>query len=99
MGPPMVLLRARRKSGLEQLLERVRPYLPEDRLSLVEEAYRFAETCHAGQTRKSGDPYIVHPLDAAMTCADLQLDAAAVAGAPPPPPPAGRRRGERRGGE
>src|SRR3990170_900519 len=77
----MVLLRARQKSGLEQLLERVRPYLPEDRLSLVAEAYRFAETCHAGQTRKSGDPYIVHPLDAAMTCADLQLDAAAVAGA------------------
>src|SRR3989337_1884649 len=75
----MVLLRARQKSGVEQLLERVRPYLPEDRLSLVEEAYRFAETCHAGQTRKSGDPYIVHPLDAAMTCADLQLDAAAVA--------------------
>jgi GTP pyrophosphokinase len=76
-----VLLRARQKSGLEQLLEKVRPYLPEDRLTLIEEAYRFAEACHEGQTRKSGDPYIIHPLDAALTCADLQLDAGAVAGA------------------
>jgi GTP pyrophosphokinase len=77
----MALLRARQKSGLEQLLEKVRPYLPEDRLTLIEEAYRFAEACHEGQTRKSGDPYIIHPLDAALTCADLQLDAGAVAGA------------------
>jgi len=77
----MVLLRARQKGGLEQLLEKVRPYLPEDRLPLIEEAYRFAEACHEGQTRKSGDPYIIHPLDAALTCADLQLDAGAVAGA------------------
>ena len=77
----MVLLRARQQSGLEQLLEKVRSYLPEDRLSLIEEAYRFAEGCHEGQQRKSGEPYIVHPLDAALTCADLQLDAAAVAGA------------------
>ncbi len=77
----MVLLKARQKRGIEQLLERVRLYLPEDRLTLIEEAYRFAETCHDGQKRKSGDPFIVHPLDAALTCADLQLDAAAVAGA------------------
>ncbi len=61
------------------LLDRTREYLPEKKLALIEEAYEFAAQCHAGQTRKSGDPFIVHPLDAAMTVADLQLDATAVA--------------------
>ena len=68
-------------AGLQQLLERARSYLPEKRLKLIEEAYRFAQERHAGQLRRSGDPYIVHPLDAALTVADLQLDAATVAGA------------------
>src|SRR3989304_7670296 len=49
------------------LLDRTREYLPEKKLALIEEAYEFAAECHAGQTRKSGDPFIVHPLDTAMT--------------------------------
>src|SRR3990172_6696184 len=77
----MVVAKAQQKDALQQLLEKVRSYLPDNRVALVEEAYQFAETCHAGQLRKSGDPYIVHPLDAALTVADLQLDAAAVAAA------------------
>ncbi|MDP3768975.1 MAG: HD domain-containing protein, partial [Dehalococcoidia bacterium] len=77
----MVISRTRQKNGLSQLLEKAGSYLPEKRLGLIEEAYRFAETCHAGQKRKSGDPYIVHPLDAAMTVADLQLDPVAIAAA------------------
>ena len=60
---------------LNDLLARVREYLPQDRLGLIEGAYLFAETCHRGQTRLSGDPYIVHPLDAAVTLAALQMDA------------------------
>ena len=77
----MVVAKAQQKDALQQLLEKVRSYLPDNRVALVEEAYQFAETCHAGQLRRSGDPYIVHPLDAALTVADLQLDAAAVAAA------------------
>src|SRR3990172_3445555 len=77
----MVVAKAQQKDALQQLLEKARSYLPDNRASLVEEAYQFAETCHAGQLRKSGEPYIVHPLDAALTVADLQLDAAAVAAA------------------
>ena len=77
----MVLARARQKDGFQQLLEKARSYLPEERLGLVEEAYRFAESCHAGQLRKSGEPFIVHPLDAALTVAELQLDAVVIAGA------------------
>jgi guanosine-3',5'-bis(diphosphate) 3'-pyrophosphohydrolase len=68
-------------AGLQQLLERARSYLPEKRLRLIEEAYRFAATCHSGQLRRSGDPYIVHPLDAALTVVELQLDAPTIAGA------------------
>jgi GTP pyrophosphokinase len=69
------------QQGLQELLARAGSYLPQNRLRLIDDAYRFAETCHEGQLRKSGDPYIVHPLDAAMTVADLQLDAAAIAAA------------------
>ena len=77
----MALARVRENDGLEQVLEKARSYLASDRIPLIEEAYRFAESCHADQRRESGEPYIVHPLDAALTIADLQLDAVAIAGA------------------
>ena len=67
--------------AVQALIDRVRTYLPPDGVRLVEEAYEFAAASHAGQKRLTGDPYIVHPLDAAMTVADLQMDAAAIAGA------------------
>jgi GTP pyrophosphokinase len=67
--------------NVNDLLARTREYLPEDKVALVKEAYSFAETAHQGQVRKSGDPFISHPLDTAMTVAALQLDAAAVAAA------------------
>ncbi|MGA2286077.1 MAG: bifunctional (p)ppGpp synthetase/guanosine-3',5'-bis(diphosphate) 3'-pyrophosphohydrolase [Dehalococcoidia bacterium] len=66
---------------IDELLEKTQSYLPGDRPQLVEEAYRFAEECHRGQLRKTGDPYITHPLDTAATVAELQLDASAVAAA------------------
>ena len=46
-----------------------------------EEAYEFAHEAHQGQNRATGEPYIVHPIDAAMTVADLNLDGAAIAAA------------------
>src|SRR5581483_5711339 len=66
---------------LVQLLDRVGDYLPEDKVALVADAYAFAEAAHAGQARLSGEPYIQHPLEAAYTVAELQLDASAVAAA------------------
>ncbi|MGB2694875.1 MAG: bifunctional (p)ppGpp synthetase/guanosine-3',5'-bis(diphosphate) 3'-pyrophosphohydrolase [Dehalococcoidia bacterium] len=77
----MAISPVRERGGLDVLLERARSYLPEDKLPLIEEAYRFAETAHGDQQRKSGEPYIVHPLDAALTIAELQLDAGAIAAA------------------
>jgi GTP diphosphokinase / guanosine-3',5'-bis(diphosphate) 3'-diphosphatase len=63
------------------LLLQVREYLPEERVALVERAFDFAAEKHAGQTRKTGEPYIIHPLDAAETVASLKLDANTVAAA------------------
>ncbi|MPZ50011.1 MAG: RelA/SpoT family protein [Dehalococcoidia bacterium] len=52
-----------------------------ERARLIEEAYEFAAACHQDQRRDSGDPYIVHPIAAAMTVASLNLDGAAIAAA------------------
>ena len=64
-----------------QLITKVREYLPAERLELVEHAYAFAERAHEGQTRRSGDPYITHPVAAAEIVAGLQQDANTVAAA------------------
>jgi GTP diphosphokinase / guanosine-3',5'-bis(diphosphate) 3'-diphosphatase len=77
----MAVARIDEEEALQALLDRARAYLPEKRLKLIQDAYHFAVECHEGQQRRSGEPYIVHPVDAAMTVADLQLDAATIAGA------------------
>ncbi len=48
---------------------------------MVEDAYKFASKAHQGQVRKSGDPYIEHPLQVALTLAELQFDASTLAAA------------------
>lgn len=65
----------------EILLDKISRYLPEDMVALVEQAYIFAAQCHQGQTRKSGEPYIAHPLQAAVFLADLNLDGHTLSGA------------------
>ncbi len=64
-----------------EVLARAGEAIPPERARLIEEAYDFATNCHAGQQRDSGDPYIVHPIDAALTVADMHLDGAAIAAA------------------
>ena len=61
------------------LLERVRAYLPEDRLPFVEAALSYATEAHEGQLRKSGVPFIEHPLATAEYLAELHMDAATLA--------------------
>src|SRR2546426_6804078 len=63
------------------VLGRAAEYLPPKGQELVREALAFAAECHAGQLRKNGDPVITHPLHAAETIANLQLDASTIAGA------------------
>ncbi len=66
---------------LETLMSKVRGYIPNDRLRVVVDAYEYAEDAHRGQTRKSGEPFIEHPLQTAVALADLRLDADALAAA------------------
>jgi len=65
----------------QAVLSRVASYLAPKGMDLVQEAYAFAAERHAGQLRKSGDPAITHPLHAAETIANLQLDASTIAAA------------------
>ncbi|MBO5472849.1 MAG: bifunctional (p)ppGpp synthetase/guanosine-3',5'-bis(diphosphate) 3'-pyrophosphohydrolase [Lachnospiraceae bacterium] len=58
----------------EELIARVRKYHPSDDISLIEKAYRTASKAHKDQVRKSGEPYIIHPLCVAIILADLELD-------------------------
>jgi len=61
--------------GIDQLLEKAGKYLKPNDLERIREAYKFAEKAHAGQIRKSGEPYILHPLAVADILVDMQLDA------------------------
>ena len=59
---------------LQDLLDRTRDYLPESHRQFLRDAYEFAEKSHFGQMRLSGEPYIQHPLNAALYLADMHLD-------------------------
>jgi guanosine-3',5'-bis(diphosphate) 3'-pyrophosphohydrolase len=65
----------------KKLIELASSYLPEDKIALVKEAYEFAAKAHQGQVRKTGEPYLEHPLNAAMILAELHLDAETLAAA------------------
>ena len=56
------------------LVEGVKRYHPSDDLTLIDKACRVADEAHRGQKRKSGEPYIIHPLCVAIILADLELD-------------------------
>ncbi|OYT72109.1 MAG: (p)ppGpp synthetase, partial [Armatimonadetes bacterium JP3_11] len=58
---------------VDALIEKVRDYAPDADTSRLVEAYLFAEARHHGQKRKSGEPYITHPLAVAHILADLQM--------------------------
>lgn len=60
---------------LEKLSELVGTYGKPEDADLIRQAYQYAEEAHKGQLRKSGEPYITHPLAVAMILAELQLDA------------------------
>ena len=58
----------------QELIQRVRKYHPSDDISMIERAYKVAGEAHKNQFRKSGEPYIIHPLNVAIILADLELD-------------------------
>ncbi|MDR2215325.1 MAG: bifunctional (p)ppGpp synthetase/guanosine-3',5'-bis(diphosphate) 3'-pyrophosphohydrolase [Nevskiaceae bacterium] len=65
----------RRAPGRHELLAKVEDYLPAEQVERVRSAIEFGAAAHLGQKRRSGEPYIAHPLAAAGLLADLRLDA------------------------
>ena len=58
----------------KELISSVLKYHPSTDISMIEKAYKVASEAHEGQKRKSGEPYIIHPLCVAIILADLELD-------------------------
>ena len=71
----------RRAPGIAQLTSKLESYLPPDQVDRVREAYEHAESAHKGQKRRSGEPYITHPVAVADILADLRMDGATIAAA------------------
>lgn len=64
---------------IDECMEKVSRYLNEEHVALVRQAYEFAEKAHHNQIRKSGEPYIIHPIQVAGILADLRMDPATIA--------------------
>src|SRR5499425_847043 len=61
------------------LMKRMQENRPQDDLSIVKKAYDYSLTHHDGQTRASGEPYLVHPLEVALVLAEMKMDPVAIA--------------------
>ena len=59
---------------MAELRRMILKYHPSDDMSRIEKAYRLARDAHIGQLRKSGEPYIIHPLHVAILLAELEMD-------------------------
>ncbi|MDF2934849.1 MAG: pyrophosphokinae [Paenibacillaceae bacterium] len=64
--------------SIEQLLEKASAYMKESDLKRIREAYEFAEHAHSGQLRKSGEPYILHPLAVADILIGMNMDTTSI---------------------
>ena len=63
----------------DMLIARIRKYHPSTDVSMIEKAYKLAVKAHGDQRRKSGEPYIIHPLCVAIILADLEMDKETIA--------------------
>ncbi|NCB92535.1 MAG: bifunctional (p)ppGpp synthetase/guanosine-3',5'-bis(diphosphate) 3'-pyrophosphohydrolase [Clostridia bacterium] len=62
-----------------ELIASIREYHPSTDISMIEKAYQIAHAAHEGQNRRSGEPYIIHPLCVGIILADLELDKETIA--------------------
>jgi guanosine-3',5'-bis(diphosphate) 3'-pyrophosphohydrolase len=69
---------SRRDLGLGQLVSTLEKYLPAEQVEAVLSAYEYGAAAHEGQTRKTGEPYISHPVAVAQELADMRLDSQAI---------------------
>jgi GTP pyrophosphokinase len=61
-----------------ELMKRIQENRPQDDLSIVKKAYDYSLKHHEGQTRASGEPYLVHPLEVALVLAEMKMDPVAI---------------------
>ncbi len=78
---PRIFSRAQPAGAVDRLIKTVRTHHPKADVALIERAYAAAERAHTGQTRKSGEPYITHPVAVAQILADLGIGAKTIAAA------------------
>ncbi|WP_348787946.1 bifunctional (p)ppGpp synthetase/guanosine-3',5'-bis(diphosphate) 3'-pyrophosphohydrolase [Leifsonia sp. NPDC080035] len=78
---PRIFSRAQPAGAVDTLIRTVRMHHPKADLSLIERAYAVAERAHNGQKRRSGEPYITHPVAVAQIIADLGIGAKTIAAA------------------
>lgn len=72
LAPPVIV------ASITDLTNTLSEYLSSNDLKLVKDAYRFSDEMHLGQVRKSGEPYISHPIAVAEICAEWKLDVQAI---------------------
>lgn len=65
--------------NVEELLEKVLGYNPQADVELIRKAYGFSARAHEGQVRKSGEPFLKHPLEVAQILARMKMDASSIA--------------------
>src|SRR4030042_3622843 len=70
-----------RAMGVERLIKIIEEYLAPEKVAIIRNAYDYAMKAHEGQLRKSGEPYLEHPLQVAVTLAELQMDTSTLAAA------------------
>lgn len=63
---------------MNDILQRVAAYHPDPDLDVIKKAYVYSAKVHQGQIRKSGEPYLVHPLEVAGILAELKLDESSI---------------------
>jgi len=71
----------RRDHGVRRLIETLETYLNDEQLAQITAAYEFGAAAHAGQSRKTGEAYITHPVAVAQELAEMRLDAQAITAA------------------
>ncbi len=62
-----------------ELMKKLEENRPNDDLAIARKAYEYSQKYHAGQTRASGEPYLVHPLEVALVLADMKMDSVSIA--------------------
>jgi len=78
---PRIFSRAQPAGAVDRLIKTVRLHHPKADIALIERAYTAAELAHRGQKRRSGEPYITHPVAVAQILADLGIGAKTIAAA------------------